>query len=403
MRRALVLGYGESGKAAELFLRRRGWDVVLADRQAGVGIFADSDFLALEGVELVVASPGVPPTQRLYAETLARGIPLIGEVELGLQAMKQRAVGITGTNGKTTVTLLAAHALNRCGLQAVPVGNVGTPLTQAVDNAPREAIFVIELSSWQLETVSTQGLDAGIVLNITPDHLDRHMTMEAYARAKARIQKALKPAAALYLHPEAARDFGHCFDRPFSVYAVPGSWVSHDGTNAYAACLLCQTFGVSEEDFFKAVHDFRKPSHRLEFVTSCCGVSYVDDSKGTNVDAVVKAVQSVQGQVLLIAGGVDKQTGYQPWQESFPGRVKAVFVIGEAAVAIQASLGTVVPVTLCTSLQQAVALAAKAAQAGETVLLSPGCASYDMFENYKHRGMVYQDLVRQLCEQKEGL
>ncbi len=403
MQRALVLGYGESGRAAERFLEHQGWAVVIADQKSDERVFADDDLRALEGVELVIVSPGVAPTQCLYAEAVVRGLPVIGEIELGLRVLKHRAVGITGTNGKTTVTLMVAHALNRCGLRAVAVGNVGVPLTQALLSEPEETILVVELSSWQLETVGQEALEAAILLNITPDHLDRHITMEHYAAAKARIQYALKPNGRLYLHEEVAREFGEHFQRPYATYRAKGDEASHDEANAWAAYSLCQTFGVGEKEFFAAIQDFRKPPHRMEFVRSIEGVDYIDDSKGTNVDAVLKAVQSLKGPILLIAGGVDKRGGYEVWQKSFPGCVKGIFAIGEAAEAIQACLGSELPVRRCANLQEAVVFAREAAIEGDTVLLSPGCASYDMFKNYKHRGESFQSLVHQLCEGKEGL
>lgn len=400
MGRALVLGYGESGRAAEQFLRRRGWSVVVADQTGPDGGFLDTDLGALEGVELVVASPGVAPSQCIYREALARGLPVIGEVELACRALTHRAVGITGTNGKTTVTLMVAHVLNRCGVKAVAVGNVGTPLTKAIDSESLDTLFVVELSSWQLETIGTKVFDAAVVLNITPDHLDRHVTMASYAAAKAKIQDAVKDEGSLYLHADVVRQFGDHFRRS---YELISKGKTHHQENQSAAFALCSTFGVGQEQFCRAVEGFTHPPHRMEFIGQYSGINYIDDSKGTNVDAVVKAIESLTGQVILIVGGVDKQGSYQPWLESFPGRVKAIFAIGQAANGIQASLQPLLPVLLCSSLEEAVRGAVNIANAGDTVLLSPGCASYDMFKNYKHRGIVYRELVHKLCEQKEGL
>ncbi len=398
MQKALVLGYGESGRSAELFLKRRGWSVVVADCQSGGEVFSDTDLSVLDGVELVVASPGVPPTQDLYREAVVRGIPVIGEVELALRFLTNRAVGITGTNGKTTVTLLTAYALERCGLRAVAAGNVGTPLTLAVDSEPADTIFVIELSSWQLETVKSKVLDAAVVLNITPDHLDRHLTMDSYASAKAKIQEIVKEGGVLYVHPDVAREFSTFFRTGYQVYGQDGNGANHHDENRQAAFSLCRCFGISEVQFYQAIKGFQAPPHRLELIGVYRGVRYVDDSKGTNVDAVVKAVGSTEGSIFLIAGGVDKQCGYGPWLDCFPGRVRGVFAIGQARDAIRSSLQSVLPVMLCESLEEAVKCAAALAQEGDTVLLSPGCASYDMFNSYKHRGLVFRELVHQLSE-----
>ncbi len=431
-KRVLVVGLGISGSAAARFLLGRGAHVHGVDRNLGTSEVAalkalgmtaggDRDPCQVGSFDLVVVSPGIPQTHPLYLAAQQAGVETTGEVELGCRFVKQPMIGITGTNGKTTVTLLIAHVLNRSGKRAKALGNVGVPLTKEIGEAAPDEILVTELSSYQLETLSCRVLDAAVVLNVTPDHLERYRDMEAYALAKFHIGSCLKAGAPLYVEEATIRNYGQLLrgtavrtygyrpsddiytnlDQLFvlqkPVMAVPSAYRgrrSHDLENMMAAYAMCEAMGVTPSQFVEALVSFKKPSHRIEFIRERNGVSYYDDSKGTNVDAVIRAVEQMKGQVVIIAGGVDKGSAYTPWIEAFQGKVKAICAIGQAAPKIEKELSHAIPVVIYASLEEAVAAAAHLARPGEAVLLSPGCSSFDMFRDYAHRGEEFQRLVR---------
>lgn len=414
--RVLVVGLGRSGRAAARLLLRGGDQVVACDanhsliegdpevaalRSEGLQVLHEGDVTDLSGFSLVVTSPGVPKSHQLLQQATHKGLQVIGEMELACRVLtSQKVVAVTGTNGKTTVTLMVEHVLNASGIPAKAVGNVGVALSGQVANGLRDEVLVLELSSYQLETLQAPVIDAAVLLNITPDHLDRHGTMDAYAQAKLAIRRCLKPHGVLYIQKQVARDFAHRLqDATFQVY---GGDIGHDGENAQAAQLLCAALGVSKSQFSLAVASFRKPPHRIEFVRTCAGVAYYDDSKGTNIDAVTKAVASLPGRIVLIVGGVDKGASYRPWITAFAGKVRAVFAIGGAAPKIQQDLAPVYQVEVVASLEAAVKKAAALSRPGESVLLSPGCSSFDMFRDYAHRGEEFQRAVRALPEKSGG-
>jgi UDP-N-acetylmuramoylalanine--D-glutamate ligase len=425
-RSVLVVGLGLSGRAAAAFLLKRGAAVSAVDHNTEL-LASHPEIIALRdfswAIDLVVVSPGVPPTNPHVQEAQRRGIELIGEVELACRFVKQPCIGITGSNGKTTTTLLVEHILNHAGKPAKALGNVGVPLTAALDEAQSDEILVLELSSWQLETLSSPVLEAAALLNITPNHLDRHGTLEAYARAKLNMAKCLKPGRPFFILDTCAEEFApllegisfktygysphadlstdqiQVYSHQMLEFILPESyrgWVTHDVENLLAAYALCKTQGVSAELFLEAFKSFRKPPHRIEYVKTLAGVSYYDDSKGTSLDAVAKAVASMKGATILIAGGVHKGAAYTPWVDSFGGKVRCVCAIGQAAELIQNDLEAHLPVHLCENLESAVIRASQIAQEGENVLLSPGCASYDMFKDYKHRGEEFKRIVHAL-------
>lgn len=401
-KQALLIGLGVSGQSAAKFLLSLGYQVYGVDEKKEkceesfhLGVLKAP--LDLKEIDLVVLSPGVSPSDFWVQKAIEEKKEVIGEAELALRHLNQKAVGITGTNGKTTVTLLVEHILISSGRKAKALGNVGTALSGYVGEADLDEIAVIELSSYQIDTLYAQKLDAALILNITPDHLDRYKTMENYAQSKANIERCLKPDGALFLFEEIALKYGSLFSRPFLSFGSDLS--SHDEVNVQAAFLLCSYLGVKEEEFLSGLKTFKKPSHRIELVRKLRGVSYYDDSKGTNIDAVIKAVHSMDGQTILIAGGVDKGASYLPWKESLQGRVKQMFLIGQSALKIQQELGLFFNVQIVDSLADAVQLAFYAASPGECVLLSPGCSSFDMFRDYAHRGKEFQRFV---CLLEEG-
>lgn len=439
-KRVLLLGLGVSGQAAAHFLLRRGAKVVAADSNADLlgtnpviadlrlkGLETVSDKLPIEmgSFDLVVVSPGIPVSHAYYQKAKAHQLEIIGEVELACREITQKCVAITGTNGKTTVTSLVAHVLNASGKKAKALGNIGLPLTAALDeeDTKETEIFVIELSSFQLETLSRPFVDAGVILNITPDHLDRYPTMQEYAMAKVRLKDNLKTSGKLFVEDRCWQDykalFGntplftygyssecylstdthHVFAKGRSQFVLPVIYQnkrSHDVENLMAAYLLCHEMGVGPQDFLTALATFKKPSHRIEFVRTLDGVQYYDDSKGTNIDAVVRAVHALEGQIVLIAGGVDKGFPYTSWIEDFNGKVKAVCAIGQSAQKMQKDLASSIHVQLFDTLEKAVQHAASLARPGDNVLLSPGCSSFDMFKDYAHRGKEFQRIVNAL-------
>ncbi len=332
---------------------------------------------------------------------------MIGEIELAAQQLKEKEktiIGITGSNGKTSTTLFATHLLQSCGHSALAVGNVGTPLISVVDTAAQ--ILVVELSSFQLEDLHTPFLDMGVILNITPNHLDRYDSFQEYVEAKFRMQLCLKEGAKFYLAEKTVNEFEN-FIEPFWKekvetifplgYRDGKSWIStHEFENICVAFTLCQRFGIGEEDLWKAVATFAKPPHRLEFVGQIQGVSFINDSKATSVDALRKAVEAVAMPVVLIAGGVDKGGTFKELVSLFREKVKKIFAIGEAADRIQKELASAVEVEKSPCLEEAVRGAYQMAKRGEAILLSPACSSFDQFENYERRGEAFKEIVEKL-------
>lgn len=426
MGKVLVIGMGKSGQAAYNLLKHQGHNPTGVDgnssllqklKEEGLDVLASPN---IEEFELIILSPGIPQTNEWVMKAQKLGKEIIGEAEFGFRELKgQRVVGITGTNGKTTVTLLVEHILKESGRKAIAIGNIGTPFTEYCLKRDPEEIVVAELSSYQLETLTSRVLCVGLVLNITPDHLDRYPSMQEYARAKSLIQNCMLPQSVLYINGEILQEFGGLFEGNYRTFGTLSSaflWTDkrvvkelerveflwpevynqmgvHESENALAAWAVCKELGVEKEAFLKAVSTFKKPAHRIEFVKEIGGVFYFDDSKGTNIDATIKAVAAMQGSVILIAGGVDKGASYKIWKETFSGKVRIIFAIGEAAEKIKQELLCDMTVQIVSSLEEAVVKAKECAKVGESVLLSPGCSSFDMFRDYAHRGEEFKRFV----------
>ncbi|MCE2983299.1 MAG: UDP-N-acetylmuramoyl-L-alanine--D-glutamate ligase [Parachlamydia sp.] len=430
-KKALILGMGISGRSAARFLTAKGANVCGVDKNAlqlsthpdivslkNFCLVDESDCPPLRNFNLAVLSPGINSEHPLVRQAMQEGVEVVGEIMLGCRYAWQKILGITGTNGKTTVTLLVTHALNAAGLPAKALGNVGVPFSQELLSAQPDDIFVLELSSYQLEQLEGAFLDQGVLLNITPDHLDRYKSMDDYAQAKLRIASCMKPSRKLWIEeksygnytasvPSSNRygyhsgcalytDLHHLYFEGRSFVLPPGlqGKKSHALENFLAAFALCQSQGVTYAQFAASYASFKMPSHRIEFVLEKEGVRYYDDSKGTNIDAVLRAVESIEGKLILIAGGVDKGSSYTTWIEPFKNKVKCICAIGQAAGKIESQLAHAIPVTSFATLEEAVSGAARLALKGEAVLLSPGCASYDMFKDYAHRGDVFQQYVK---------
>lgn len=431
-KKALVIGLGISGRSAAAFLLNQHAHVYAADdklqeiknRPEILQLVEKGLFLIKENEipqpDFVVLSPGVPMTHPLIVLAHKNNWEIIGEIELACRYLSQPMLGITGTNGKTTVTLLTAHVLNQSGIPARALGNSGIPLTSVFEKALKSnEMLVLELSSYQLETLHVRCLDAAVLLNITPDHLDRYHSMKEYAAAKLRVSSCLKTGGQFFAEESCASqypslnvfsygyhtsstiytDLTHVYKDKILQFSLPENLQgkrSHDIENLMGSYALCSSMGVTAERFAAAYSTFVKLPHRIEFVRTHRGISYINDSKGTNLDAVIRAVGSIDGKIVLIAGGVDKGASYTAWLNAFAGKVRCICAIGESAKKIETELGNDIPIRLYKSLSDAVYAAAHVAKPGETVLLSPGCSSYDMFKDYEHRGDEFKRLVEAL-------
>jgi UDP-N-acetylmuramoylalanine--D-glutamate ligase len=446
-RRVTVVGLAKSGIAAARLLRDIGADVVGVDTKplgqlgpevaalsaAGVRLYTGADPAAFERADLVVVSPGVPLDGPQLAPARALGLPLIGELELGWRAMEGETIAITGTNGKTTTTALTGALLSEPE-QPRPVlvaGNIGTPLAAHALSFAVDGLIVAEVSSFQLETIDTFQPRVAAVLNVTPDHLDRHGSFAEYLEAKVRIFQNQTPTDCAVLNADdpataalAGRTRAHVlwFSRrtvlAHGVFVRDG-WVvarlnghveeiaplaeirlrgQHNVENVLAATACALWLGLGADSIRRAIGRFRAVEHRIEFVRDLRGVQFYNDSKGTNVASTIKALESFEERVVLIAGGKGKGQDFAPLAETARGRVGHAVVIGEDGPKIAAALAAVgVAVSAAASMQAAIDAARAHAGRGGVVLLSPACASFDMFDNYEHRGEVFKTAVHELA------
>jgi UDP-N-acetylmuramoylalanine--D-glutamate ligase len=384
--KALVYGLARSGQAATERLVERGDEVVQVDRSLG----NEEDVRLLDGVDVVVKSPGVPQEAPIVRAARDRAVPVWSEVELGFQLRPAgaRLVGVTGTNGKTTTCELLGAIFRAAGLDVVIAGNVGTPLTSV-----RKGDWIIcELSSFQLEDVETVACDVAVLLNLEPDHLDRHGTFEAYRDAKLRIfERSRAQVVPLGLGLE-----GIEFSADDPLPAEPLIRGAHNRENAAAAAAAARAAGVAEPAIAAGLRTFTGVPHRLEPVGEVGGVRFVNDSKATNVAAARRGLAAYADErVHLILGGSLKGEDFRPLAGAIGPNVLSVHLIGEAASSLARALPGLA-VHDDGTLEEAVALAFEKARAGEVVLLSPACASYDQFENFEQRGDFFRRLVREL-------
>ena len=443
-----MVGLGKSGVASALFLADRGAQVSVSDAKSpeqlreGIPVLLDHGISVETGQhgertfrdqDFIVVSPGVPYDVPPLVHARERGILVIGEVELAARFLKGHIVGITGSNGKTTTTTLAGDILAASGRKTLVGGNIGTPAITFADRADDDTWLVLEISSFQLETIQTFHPQIAVVLNVTPDHLDRHRTFENYLAVKARIfenQTATdfavlnadsEPCVSLAPRSKAAvcwfsrrKEVEHgAFvrgdhilwrDRHGAREILPlieiGLKGSHNIENVLAGVCVGMLAGVRPEQIRRAVADFRAVEHRLEYVDTVNGVEYYNDSKATNVDATIKALESFPGRIHLILGGKDKGSDYAVLNDLLQQRVKRVYTIGAAAAKIESQARGTEIVGVGT-LEAAVKRASEAASPGDIVLLAPACASFDQFNSYEHRGRVFKDIVRQLAARKQ--
>jgi UDP-N-acetylmuramoylalanine--D-glutamate ligase len=384
--RALVVGLARSGAAAARALSRREVEVVGADRNLG----NDDELSLLEGVGLLVKSPGVPSENPLVMAARARGIPVWSEVELGYRLLDgPKIVGVTGTNGKTTTCELLGAIFRAAGRDVVVAGNVGSPLSAA-----RPADWVVcELSSFQLEDVHELRCRVAVLLNLEPDHLDRHGTFEAYRDAKLRIFERADVA----IVPRGLGLPGVEFAADDPLPAEPRIPGAHNRENAAAATAAARAAGVPDDAIAEAFRTFPGVEHRLELVRELRGVRYVNDSKATNTAAARRGVAAYDAPLRLVLGGSLKGEDFGPFARGLGPRVRRAYLIGQAADELARALDAAgVPYERSGDLATAVRDASAAAEAGEVVLLSPACASYDQFENFERRGEEFRRLVQNL-------
>jgi UDP-N-acetylmuramoylalanine--D-glutamate ligase len=442
-KRVLVVGLGKSGIASALFLADRGARVTVSDTKSEEELHHEIPQLLDRGIvveagyhgertfqeqELIVISPGVPSDVPQLMQARQAGIHVIGEVELAARYLKGHIVAITGSNGKTTTSTLAGEIITAAGKKALVGGNIGTPAISFVETTTDETWIVLEVSSFQLETIETFHPQIAVVLNVTPDHLDRHHTFENYTAAKTRIFEnqatqdfsvlnaddatcvamASKTNVGLYWfsrqQPVERGAYvtgdnitwrgvdGEATIMPISEIGLKGA---HNLENVLASVSIGMLAGAAPTDIRRAVANFKAVEHRLEYVATVRGVEYYNDSKATNVDATIKALESFQSGIHLILGGKDKGSDYGALNPLLKERVKRVFTIGAAAAKIESQI-TGAAVTGAGTLDNAVKRASESAAPGDIVLLAPACASFDQFVSYEHRGRVFKDLVRQI-------
>ena len=433
----LIIGAGRSGVSAANFLAARGEAVSIADSNANPALpgplddrvtrhFGSDDDAPLDGVTQIVVSPGVPLTIPLLQRAAALAIPVIGEIELAYRHLQGTIIAVTGSNGKSTTTALIGEILKVAGRQPVVAGNIGAPLIAALDpEKPRT--YVIELSSFQLETVDTFHANIALLLNVTPDHMDRYAAFDDYAAAKYRIFRnqesgdtAIVNAGQRRSAPRDAKarvwrfsagqriDDGAFLDGDDLVLSlqgqerrIPRSGLALQGApnveNALAAWLAARAAGVDDMSVQIAFGAFRGLPHRMVLVREIGGVRWVNDSKGTNVDATLKSLEGfAPSSVLLILGGKDKAGEFERMRDVVNEKARAVITIGKAADRIAGALDGSATIVPMHDMQRAIEWASKNAHSGDTVLLSPACASFDQYRNFEHRGEHFEELVRKL-------
>jgi UDP-N-acetylmuramoylalanine--D-glutamate ligase len=434
----VIVGLGKTGLSVARHLLAQGRAFVVTDtRAAPPGLAAlrelapeaivrtgGLDGALLVGAGAVVVSPGLATEGEFFAAARAQGLPLLGDIELFARAARAPVVGITGTNGKSTVTTLLGRMAVRAGLRAKVGGNLGEPaLALLADDA---GLYVLELSSYQLDATESLELAAATVLNVTPDHLDRYGDMVRYAASKARIFRRCRVAVLNGDDPRvAAMGSGAGRRLCFTIAGAAGAdyslgehqgapWLLrgtepllavaqlriaglHNCANALAALALGEAIGLPRAAMCAELREFTGLPHRSEWVAERRGVRYIDDSKGTNVGATLAAVAGMPGPLLLIAGGEGKGQDFAPLAAAFAGKVRHALLIGRDASLLGAALARACPVDYCATLEEAVQAAARLARAGDTVLLSPACASLDMFRDYAHRGEAFAAAVQGLA------
>ena len=446
-KRALVVGLGKSGVASALFMKAHGARVTVSDTKSGDELRNEIPALLDHGItvetgghgertfrgqDLIVVSPGVPVDAPPLVQARSLGETVIGEIELAAQFLPGPIIAITGSNGKTTTTALTGEILAAAGFPVLVGGNIGTPAITLAERARPETAIVLEVSSFQLETIQTFRPKVAVVLNVTPDHLDRHRTFEVYTDAKARIFENQQGSDFAVLNADdptcvamSARTRAQVFFFSRQKEVQQGAWVrdgnivfrgpedqreilqiseiplkgAHNLENVLAAVCAGMLMGCAPENIRQAVREFKAVEHRLEFVETIRGVDYYNDSKATNVDATIKALESFPANIHLILGGKDKGSDYTVLNDLIRQRVKRIYTIGAAAAKIESQVKGA-EVVHAETLENAIRKANATAQAGDVVLLAPACASFDQFKSYEHRGKLFKEIVAVLAAAK---
>ena len=436
--RTVVVGLGRTGLSCARYLQRRGMPFAITDsraqppeasslRQLASDIdvrFGKFDEALLNGASEVVVSPGISLHEPFIVQAQARGIAVIGDIELFARAAQAPVAAITGTNGKSTVTTLIANMADAAGKRTLAGGNLGRPALELLDE-PTPDLYVLELSSFQLDTTHSLSLQAATVLNVTPDHMDRYASLAEYAQSKARIFDRCETAVinlddpsvrAMSGRGQRTAGFSLLRDPAAQFYAAPADnevvllhgkqalvrmselkiTGLHNAANALAALAMADALGLPVAVSVQALREFPGLPHRSQWVADVDGVRFIDDSKGTNVGATLAAVAGMSGSLVLVAGGQGKGQDFAPLAEAFRGKVRHVVLLGQDAAQIAQALAGVATTQFVRDMNEAVQAAAAAARPGETVLLSPACASLDMFRDYAHRGDVFAAAVRGL-------
>ena len=444
-KRVLVVGLGKSGVASALFMKAHGARVTVSDTKSGdelrneIPVLLDNRITVetgghgdrtFQGQDLIVVSPGVPVDAPPLVQARSLGESVIGEIELAAQFLPGPIVAITGSNGKTTTTTLTGEIMTASGFPALVGGNIGTPAISLAERAKPGTVIVLEISSFQLETIQSFRPKVAVVLNVTPDHLDRHRTFEIYAAAKTRIFENQQSEDCAVLNADdltcvamskKTRAQVYWFSRQNEVER--GAWVregnivfrdgsgqreimqvseiplkgAHNLENVLAAVCASVLMGCAAEKIRQAVHEFKAVEHRLEFVASIGGVDYYNDSKATNVDATIKALESFPSNIHLILGGKDKGSDYTVLNDLLRKRVKRVYTIGAAAGKIESQIKGH-EVVHAETLENAIRQAHASAKPGDVVLLAPACASFDQFKSYEHRGRVFKEVIQAMAK-----
>lgn len=446
MKKVLVLGAGISGRGAAHVLNKMGCDVVVSDLADRLGsrkkpleeegvqfCFGPQGDVLLDGMDAVVVSPAVPAENPIVRGAFKRHIPVLSEIEIAYRVAKAPILGVTGTNGKTTTTTLLGLMIKEAGIPCAVAGNIGASLSLEVEHVPANGLIAAELSSFQLEFIDTFRPAAAVILNITPDHMERHHTMEAYAAAKARIfenmtmdncillnaadpytpqlkEQAEKHTRVFLLDKENEVEQGAFVKNGTLTLRVDGKEVSicqvsdmkiygpQNVEDALAASFLAFVGGVSVDHIRSVLLSFKGLEHRIEPVRTLDGVRYVNDSKATNVDATLKALDAFTDPVILIAGGHDKETPIDDFMAYVRDHTKHLILMGEASGRFlkEARKAGITSVELAMDMKEAVEKARSAAKPGDVVLLSPACSSFDMYSCFEERGEDFKNIVRDL-------
>jgi UDP-N-acetylmuramoylalanine--D-glutamate ligase len=453
-KRVLVVGLGRSGVASAIFLQEHGAKVIVSDSKSEVQLQSEVPALLDRGIsietghhgertfrdqDLIVVSPGVPSEQPQLQHARSLGIPVIGEVELAFRFLQGKVLAITGSNGKTTTTTLVGEILAKSGTKSgkktLVGGNIGTPVISLAGQSTPDSQTVLEISSFQLESIEQFRPWIAVILNITPDHLDRHHTFQAYVDAKARIFEnqqsddfailnaddptcvALKDkikASLLWFSRKQPVENGAFLKGDQIIFRQNGQEQpvlsrsdiqlkgEHNLENVLAAVAMTMVAGCTPQQVRQTVKEFRAVEHRLELVATINGVTFYNDSKATNVDATVKALESFPGNIHIILGGKDKGSDYTVLNPLLRERAKRVYLIGAASDKIASHVKNATELVRSGTLERAVRQAFEAAKSGDVVLLAPACASFDQFNSYEHRGRVFKELVRSLTPVATG-